>query len=102
EQHHHISPSRNTSIHLSSWLAENKDDPATKDFLPKLQEHLLSRLAHLERSGDGNEFTAAQRYQLQLKNSRTYVHKLLRLNYTTYDVRLGQDCLNPRTHSDVM
>lgn len=30
EQHHHISPSRNTSLHLSSWLHENRDDPATK------------------------------------------------------------------------
>jgi hypothetical protein len=70
--------------------------------LPKLQEHLLSRLAHPEWSGDGHEFTAGQRFQLQLKNNRMYVHKILRLNYTTYDVRLGQDCLNPRTHSDVM
>ncbi|KAF8214953.1 hypothetical protein K438DRAFT_2008466 [Mycena galopus ATCC 62051] len=91
----------------SSWVWEAvcttvKDDPATKDFLPKLQEHLLSRLGHPEWSGDGNEFTPAQRYQLQLKNSCMYVHKLLRLNYTTYDVQLRQDCLNPRTHSDVM
>lgn len=70
--------------------------------MPKLQEHLLSRLAHPEWSGDGNEFTPAQRHKLVLKNNRMYVHKILRLNYTTYDVRRGQDCLNPRTHSDIM
>ncbi|KAK7054049.1 hypothetical protein R3P38DRAFT_2500851 [Favolaschia claudopus] len=80
------------------------DDPATKasDFLPKLQEHLLSRLDHPDWTGDGNEFTSAQRYRLQFKNNRIYMHKILRVNYTTYDVRLGQDILNPRTHSDVM
>ncbi|KAJ7777634.1 hypothetical protein DFH07DRAFT_976756 [Mycena maculata] len=102
EQHHHISPSRNTSLHLSSWLSTNRDDPATTDFLPKLQEHLLGRLTHPEWSGDGNEFTAAERFRLSLKNHRMYVHKILRVNYTTYDVRRGQDCLNPRTHSDIM
>jgi hypothetical protein len=30
EEHHHISSSRNTSLHLSSWLAKHKNDPATK------------------------------------------------------------------------
>ncbi|KAJ6451830.1 hypothetical protein C8R47DRAFT_1030639, partial [Mycena vitilis] len=102
KEHHHISESLNTSLHLSSWLSQNIDDPATKDFLPKLQEHLLSRLEHPEWSGDGHEFTAAQRFQLSLKNNRMYVHKILRINYTTYDVRRGQDCLNPRTHSDII
>ncbi|KAK7025783.1 hypothetical protein R3P38DRAFT_3316409 [Favolaschia claudopus] len=101
-QHHHISSSRNNSIHLSSWLKQHKGDPATKNFLSKLQEHLLARLAHPDWTGDGDEFTDAQRYQLQLRNSRMYVHKILRVNHTTYDVRLGQDVLNPRTHSDIM
>jgi hypothetical protein len=27
---------------------------------------------------------------------------VFRINYTTYDVRRGQDSMNPRTHSDVM
>ncbi|KAJ7244602.1 hypothetical protein B0H12DRAFT_1236060 [Mycena haematopus] len=46
EQHHHISPSRNFSLHLTAWLQSNYGDPAVTDFLPKLQEHVLSRLAH--------------------------------------------------------
>ncbi|KAJ7649427.1 hypothetical protein DFH06DRAFT_1282942 [Mycena polygramma] len=102
KDHHHISPSTNLSFHLSSWLNTNRDDPAVKDFLPKLQEHLLSRLAHPDWTGDGNEFTSAQRFRLTFKNERVYRHKILRINYTSYDVRLGQDCLNPRTHSDIM
>ncbi|KAJ7799440.1 hypothetical protein B0H14DRAFT_3491588 [Mycena olivaceomarginata] len=102
EQHHHISSSRNFSLHVSSWLTKHADDPVTKNFLPKLQEHLLSCLSHPEWSGDGNEFTAGERFKLAIKNHRIYCHKILRVNYTSYDVRTGQDCLNPRTHSDIM
>lgn len=29
-------------------------------------------------------------------------HKVLRVNYTTYDVRRGQDSMNPRTQADIM
>lgn len=31
-----------------------------------------------------------------------YFHKLMRVNYTTYDVRRGQDSLSSRKRSDVM
>jgi hypothetical protein len=36
EQHHHISESRNFSLHLTSWLGEHNGDPATDvcRFLP--------------------------------------------------------------------
>lgn len=34
---------------------------------------------------------------------RIYQHKILRINYTTYDVRRSQDVINPNTsHRDVM
>jgi hypothetical protein len=39
---------------------------------------------------------------LKLVNDRIYLHKVLRVNFTTYNVRRDQDSLNPRTHSDVM
>lgn len=35
-------------------------------------------------------------------NNRLYRHKVLRINYTTYDARRAQDSVNPRTHADVM
>jgi hypothetical protein len=37
-----------------------------------------------------------------LVKNRIYRHKVLRINYTTYNVRRAQDSLNPRTHSDIM
>jgi hypothetical protein len=39
---------------------------------------------------------------LKLVNDRIYRHKVLRINYTTYNVRRSQDSLNPRTHGDIM
>ncbi|KAJ6559288.1 hypothetical protein B0H10DRAFT_2240500 [Mycena sp. CBHHK59/15] len=102
EEHHHISTSRNFSHHVASWLNEQGDDPATHDFLPKLKDHLLGRLMHPEWSGDGDEFTSEERSKVLLRNDRIYYHKILRVNYTTYDMRRGQDSLNPRTHSDIM
>ena len=31
-----------------------------------------------------------------------YRHKVLRVNYTTYDLRRDQDSINPRNHADIM
>jgi hypothetical protein len=37
------------------------------------------------------------------KSNRIYKHNLLRINYTTYDVRRSQDVINPNTsHCDIM
>ncbi|KAJ7169185.1 hypothetical protein C8R43DRAFT_1121076 [Mycena crocata] len=91
-----------TLVKLKMHTDYNSDDPAVKDFMPKLQEHLLSRLAHPDWIGDGNEFTSGEHFKLTFASSRMYGHKILCVNYTSYDVRCGQDCLNPRTHSDVM
>jgi len=31
-----------------------------------------------------------------------YHHKVVHINYTTYDIRRAQDSLNPRTHADLI
>ena len=41
--------------------------------------------------------------QVLLKNDRIYRHRLMRINYTAYDVRRMQDSINPNTdHRDVI
>ena len=41
--------------------------------------------------------------QLTIKDDRLYVHSHLRVNYTTYDVRRGQDSISMRTpRRDIM
>jgi hypothetical protein len=37
-----------------------------------------------------------------LLNNRIYRHKVLQVNFTTYNLRRAQDSINPRTHGDVM
>jgi hypothetical protein len=39
---------------------------------------------------------------VRIRDNRIYATKVLRVNFTTYDVRRDQDSMNPRTHCDVM
>ncbi|KDR69150.1 hypothetical protein GALMADRAFT_230924 [Galerina marginata CBS 339.88] len=100
--HHHISHSRNFPFNISSFLSSNVGDPAIEDFYPKLQEHLLARLHHPTWTGDGSEFSDEERSKLAILNNRLFRHKVMRINYTTYDVRRGQDSINSRNHADIM
>jgi hypothetical protein len=70
--------------------------------LPRLKDHLLGRLLGLGYDGDEHTFTDKDRHTVSFVNNRLYQHKVIRVNYTTYDLRRAQDSLNPRTHVDVM
>ena len=48
------------------------------------------------------EFTSEGRNTVTILNNLIYSHKVLWINYTTYDMRREQDFLNPRTHADIM
>ncbi|KAK6969249.1 hypothetical protein R3P38DRAFT_2814712 [Favolaschia claudopus] len=53
------------------------------------------RLSQPEWTGDGNEFTPGQRYRLKIKTSAFTSTRSSRVNFTTYDVRRGQDLPKP-------
>jgi hypothetical protein len=74
----------------------------SQNFIPKLKDHLLSRLLGHEFDGDESVYTDKERSMVRIVGDRIYSAKVLRVNYTTYDVRRGQDSMNPRTHCDVM
>jgi hypothetical protein len=59
-------------------------------------------LLNLEYDGDEENFSDADRNTVHIVNNRIYSVKVLRVNFTTYDVRRDQDSMNPRTHCDVM
>ena len=46
--------------------------------------------------------TLQQHRGLHILDDCIYRHKVLRINYTTYDMRRDQDSVNPQTHPDVM
>jgi hypothetical protein len=73
-----------------------------QNFMPKLKDHLLGRLLNRNYNGDNHDFSDSDRNTVRLINNRIYSAKVLRVNYTTYDVRRDQDSMNPRTHADVM
>ena len=73
-----------------------------QDFIPKLKDHLLSRIQGDEWRGDGLQFQDEVRRDLHFVNNRMYNHKTIRFNYTTYDMRRDQDSVSPDTHADVM
>ncbi|KAF6743071.1 hypothetical protein DFP72DRAFT_1053502 [Ephemerocybe angulata] len=89
-------------INLLTWLAENQRDPAFKGFYRKLKTHLYYRLAGLPYDGDEAELSDEQLQKVVIVNDSIYRHKVIRINYTTYDLRREQDSLNPRTHADIM
>ncbi|KAG6818921.1 hypothetical protein H0H93_000270 [Arthromyces matolae] len=104
--HHVISHSRRKAFNLYEFVAErhnNLVDPAKKNFIPKLQDHLLGRL--LGRSFDGDDvgnFTNEDRNAVHIVGNTIYSVQHLRVNYTTYDVRRASDTISPRNHSFVM
>ncbi|KAH9922415.1 uncharacterized protein B0H18DRAFT_935413 [Fomitopsis serialis] len=101
--HYHISDDASHSENLRQWLHAHRADPAFNGFEVNLRNHLLGRIRG--RSYDGDEdggFTDEDRDTIRFEHSRVYFHKVLRINYTTYDKRRAQDSVNPRTHADVM
>ena len=68
----------------------------------KLKDHLLTRLLNLDQYDEDHNFTDDDRKTVRIIDNRIYAAKILRVNYTTYDVRRDQDSMNPRTNCDVM
>ncbi|KAJ3979941.1 hypothetical protein F5890DRAFT_1630603 [Lentinula detonsa] len=77
--HHFISENNNHPISLHSFLLdENREDPAKKDFWPKLQDHLLGRLLGRDFDGDSyGSFTNNERNSIDLYKKRFYAVKTM-------------------------
>lgn len=67
-----------------------------QDFVEKLKVHLLPRV--IERLGqDKVNFHEDDWLNLSFTDHRLYAHRLLHVNYTTYDVRRTQDIIHINT-----
>ncbi|KAI1787852.1 hypothetical protein LXA43DRAFT_1097859 [Ganoderma leucocontextum] len=98
--HYAVAKSQSKAIDVDSWLDEHEDDPAIKDFMPLLFDHLLRRLLGREAEPEDG-FSQEQLAGIHILNHRLYRHNTIRINYTTYDMQREQDTINPRTHADV-
>ncbi|KAF8815986.1 hypothetical protein BYT27DRAFT_7185715 [Phlegmacium glaucopus] len=104
EVHHHLSNSTRQRENIFKWVDyhERNGDQAVKDFIPNLKDHILSRLLERPYDGDEVEYTEDDRDTVVICTNSIYQHKVLRVNYTTYDLRRLQDSINPCTHPDIM
>ncbi|ESK90128.1 hypothetical protein Moror_7823 [Moniliophthora roreri MCA 2997] len=100
EQHHQMSDRRDHPQPITPFLQAGPCDPAKKDFLPKLKDHLLVRILDQDHKQNTDTdtmdmdfesqdatFIDEERSQINLINSCFFTVKTLRINYTTYDIR---------------
>ena len=80
-----------------------------QDFAKRLKEHLFPRILALLKietpafEPAGSSISEMAQDTVLIKDNRIFAHKLARFYYTTYDVRLSEDVINPRTsHCNVM
>ena len=67
-----------------------------------LLDHLLARLQGKTYDGDEHSYSDEERDNVKFKTERIWQHKVLRLNYTTYDLRREQDSLHLERQANVM
>ncbi|KIO03576.1 hypothetical protein M404DRAFT_26885 [Pisolithus tinctorius Marx 270] len=101
-QHYHIAASSRIPVDIPGWLSSLAGDRATEDFVDRLKDHLLERILGVDYTGDPPSFSDADRDNLIISHNMMYEHQMLRVNYTTYDLRREQDTINPCTRADIM
>ena len=73
----------------------------TQDFRVHLKDHVLACLRGVQHLGEDLAFSDEERDQVLILEDKIFVHKVLRVNYTTYDLQRKQDSITTR-HPDVI
>ncbi|KAI0631038.1 hypothetical protein C8Q77DRAFT_1025743, partial [Trametes polyzona] len=89
--HHQISSEQRNHVDIVGFVQEHQDDPAVQDFALDLRRHLVQRLRNNDNKTGGDydeeyEPTSHDLSALRIRHDRTYIHKQMRLNYTSYDM----------------
>lgn len=62
----------------------------------------MARYQNIPNDGEEHTFPDEERDSITFVGDRMYKHNVLRINYTTYDLRRAQDSINVRTHPYIM
>ncbi|KAG2049932.1 hypothetical protein BDR06DRAFT_984188 [Suillus hirtellus] len=81
---------------------KHENDPALKNFIPKLKDHVLYRLCKLDINYCDYTFTPEEHNSVIIPNDTIYSVQTMQVHYTTYDMRREYDIINPRTHANIM
>jgi hypothetical protein len=77
--------------------------PLVQDFIPKLKQHLLRRVLSILNLQHQSQTSDCGPNSFLFKHDRMYQHNLLRINFTSYDVRRSQDAVNAHIlHCNIM
>ncbi|KIK15554.1 hypothetical protein PISMIDRAFT_76125, partial [Pisolithus microcarpus 441] len=92
------------TFNLTSFLRENQSDPTVKSFMPKMKDHLLSRLYGYEYDGDEHFFTDNEHNDLRIIGGMNQVIEstFIWVNYTMYDIHHEQDVMRPGSGCFIM
>ena len=121
DQHYQMSNETCHPHDITRMLGEHYGDPALEvctllflkivqrsltafcqNFIPNLKDYALCKVLGLEHDADEINFTESQRASITFVMNKIYQHKVLRVNYTTYDMWREQDSLNPHTHANII
>ncbi|TEB24443.1 hypothetical protein FA13DRAFT_1797302 [Coprinellus micaceus] len=100
DAHYIIGQNQNQSISLDFFTNRFEAGPIDEylvDFIPSLKKHLALRFFERVVGRQPPRATEDLWPHIVLQNNSIYSHKLLRINYTTYDVRRDQDVLHVDT-----
>jgi len=120
-QHYSTSVRGQDYLDLYQWaLGAHENDPALKvrfsthfvrdvsvtdwpqDFIPNLKDHLLSRILHRSYEEEPPTFTDDDRSTVFISGDRLEQRYTMTVNYTTYDLRRGQDKINMKGRPYIM
>ena len=86
-QHHNIAAEQRNTIFLRQLLADHPHDPALTSFVPDLKAHLKARLCTEDSAWPEDT-------PIILDRDCLFAHATARINFTTYDLRRGQDIIH--------
>ncbi|KIK32956.1 hypothetical protein CY34DRAFT_813946 [Suillus luteus UH-Slu-Lm8-n1] len=101
-KHHHIATNQGNPVNMYAFLRQHSNDPAVKNFVPKLKDHVLYRLRKLDIDHCDHTFTDEEHNSVIIPNNTIYSVQTMQVHYTTYDLRREYDTVSPRTHADIM
>ena len=73
-----------------------------QDFIPRLKDHLLAHQNNLPYDGNKHAFSDEERDSITFVGNHMYMHDVICINYTTYNLRCAQDSINVQTHPYLM
>lgn len=102
QQHYSMAERDRDHVDLYTLANQHTGDPALKDFVAKLKDHLLARIFNRQYNAEQPTFTRKDRSELYISEDRLDQRYTMKVYYTTYDLRRGKETVNMKSRSHIM